>query len=110
VADQGGLATAADLEAAITGMLGLAVKGIKSADFQRYLGIDPDGLAEIAEATAQEEFDVLPGMPPGVSATGRLRGLSARQRKATKEALADTFVLALLAGVTLERARQERPA
>jgi hypothetical protein len=103
------LAGMAELTAAMEGLVGLRAKGVAIDDFMRYIGLDPDQVRQAADEAAQEEFDVLPGMPPAVGATGRLRrlGLSARQRATVKEALSDTYLLAIQLGITLERARTD---
>ena len=99
-----------ELTLVMEGILGLAARGTKPSDYQRFLGVDPDALKQAASEAADEEFDTLPGLPSGVPAGGRLRKLSANQRALVKEALTDTYALAFMTGATLvaARAREEK--
>lgn len=90
------------------GILTLAAEGVNPDEFCRYLGMDPAAVRKAAEEAASEEFKVIPGMPPGADATGRLRklNLSAKQRREVEDALTETFISALEIGAVLMRARQ----
>lgn len=88
------------------GMVRLAADGVPMDDWLRHLGFDAEAVREIAAEAADEEFVTLPGLPPEVRATGRLRSLSASHRQLAKDALVDTFIVAIQVGVALERVRR----
>lgn len=92
---------------ALQGIVGLIAQGIPPTAFLRHIGLDPEAVATYAREAAEEEFATLPGMPPGMDATGRLRklNLSANQRAKVKEALEETAIVALQLGASLELAR-----
>lgn len=103
------LAGVDEIQGATEDLLALAGEGIVgNGDLARHLGLDIDALRQLSTEAAEEEFMVLPGLPSGVPSEGRLRNLSANQRAAVKEALRETYVIALETGVQLERKRGAR--
>lgn len=97
-----------DIFGAISGQVRLAlVDRIDSADFERYLGVDPEALNMAAVMAAEEEFEHQHGM--GELAVGRLAAvrprLSAAQRAPIIEALTDTFEVAFRTGMVLAYVR-----
>jgi hypothetical protein len=78
-----------DLTHTLLGFVGMMQRGISHDSFVKYLGVEPEALAKVAEDAADEEFD-----PRG----GRLRKLSAQQRRDVHEALVETFAVAYKAG------------
>jgi hypothetical protein len=91
----------------LKGITSLYIAGADHAEYLASIGLDAEGLYKAAEEAAAEEFSLLPALPTQLAAEGRLRALhlSANQRKVTKEALEDTFVVAFEAGVTAEKVR-----
>lgn len=89
------------------------VGSVKPSAIAAGLDIDPAALRQAAEEAAEEEFAVLPGLPPDMDAAGDLSkvGLSEEQAKAVRCSLATTFILAALVGALLELSilAEERP-
>lgn len=104
------LAGKPQIVAVTAGMLSLASRGLDWEQFIIGLSLDPLGLQEIARETAEEEFETMPGLPPGVPARGRLAGrFSESQGKLIRKSLVETYILALQTGVVLERTRLYDP-